>query len=113
MSSRGVDMKTFKWTVPSAEHADPRSMDRSEYTRWLRVRARGFEWFVVQKGLLFLVTVPALSALTGGPGFRYEIAVLSWFSGLCAGTVVWYRHEMRFDRARDAGMRVPGDDPTD
>ena len=66
-------MKTFKWTVPSAQHTDPRSMDRGEYTHWARIRARGCEWFIVKRGLLLLVAVPWLSALTGGPGFRAQV----------------------------------------
>ena len=106
-------MRTFKWTVPSTRHEDPGTMDRAEYGHWSRVRARGFEWFVVQKGLLLLVIVPSLSALAGGPGFTYEVAALSWFGGLCAGTLVWAQRETRWSRARDEGMRSPGDDALD
>jgi hypothetical protein len=106
-------MRTFKWTVPSSRHSDPRSMDRGEYGQWSRTRARGFEWYVVQKGLTFLAVVPALSALSGGPGFTFEIAAFSWFGGLCAGTLVWAQRETRFARARDEGMRSPGDDLLD
>lgn len=106
-------MKTFKWTVPSARHNDPRTMGRDEYAHWARVRARGFEWYVVQKGLLLLAAIPTLSALAGGPGFDAETAIFSWFGGLSAGTLVWHRNEGRFDRARDAGMRAPGDEPVD
>jgi hypothetical protein len=106
-------MKTFKWTVPSAHHTDPRSMDRSEYARWARIRARGVEWYVVKQGLLMLVAVPTLSSLTGGPGFAYDVATVSWFGGLCAGTLAWFRNEARFGRSRDGGMRAPGDDLLD
>ena len=106
-------MRTFKWTVPSTRHTDPGIMGRDEYEHWSRVRARGFEWFAVQKGLLFLALIPALSAMTGGPGFRYDLAMLSWFGGLCAGTLVWAHRETRFGRARDEGMRAPGDDLLD
>lgn len=103
-------MRTFKWTVPSTRHSDPNKMDRAEYDHWCRVRARGVEWFVVQKGLLLLVAVPSVSALTGGPTFEPEMAAISWFGGLCAGILVWAHREQRFARARDDGMRAPGDD---
>ncbi len=106
-------MKTFKWTVPSAHHSDPRSMNRDEYARWARIRARGLEWYVVQKGLLMLMAVPGISWLSGGPGFDAQVATFSWFGGLCAGTLVWFRHEARFERARDAGMRAAGDEVAD
>lgn len=106
-------MKTFKWTVPSAKRGDPLTMDRDEYAHWTRVRARGFEWFVVQKGLVFLLLVPALATLTGVDGFHVESLIFSWFGGLSAGTLVWLRRELRFARARDEGLRAPGDDALD
>jgi len=106
-------MKTFKWTVPSKDRTDPLSMDRPEYVHWSRVRARGFEWFVVQKGLLCLAVIPTLSAATGSDAFQPQILIFSWFGGLCAATLVWCRRELRFARARDEGMRTAGDDALD
>lgn len=106
-------MKTFKWTVPSAGRRNPLVMERGEYAHWSRVRARGFEWFVVQKGLLCLLVVPSLSSLVGADGFGAQSLIFSWFGGLSAGTLVWLRRELRFGRARDEGMRVPGDDALD
>lgn len=106
-------MKTFKWTVSEPRRSDPRCMGRREYSYWSRVRARGPEWFVVQKGLLFFAVIPAASELAGGPGFSFENAALSWLGGLCAGTLVWMRRESRFGRARDEAGLAGGDDSPD
>ena len=106
-------MKTFKWTVPQPERSDPRLMGQREYEYWTRVRARGAEWFVVQKGLLFLVAVPLLSHWLDGPGFRFELAAVCWMTGLATGSLVWLRREVRFARSRDEGMRAEGDDALD
>lgn len=106
-------MKTFKWTVPQPDRRDPRLMRRREFEYWARVRARGPEWFVVQKGLVFLVAVPALSSFIDGPGFTFELATVCWMTGLGLGSGVWLRRETRFARSRDEGMRAPGDDALD
>ena len=106
-------MKTFKWTVPQPEHQEPGLMNRREYAYWARVRARGPEWFVVQKGLLFLLAVPLLSSWLAGTHISIELASVCWMSGLCLGSCVWLRREVRFARSRDEGMRAAGDDQPD
>jgi hypothetical protein len=106
-------MKTFKWTVPQPEPRQPGMMNRREYEYWARVRARGPEWFVVQKGLLFLLAVPLVSRWLAGTPISIELASACWMSGLCLGSCVWLRREVRFARSRDEGMRTAGDDLLD
>jgi len=106
-------VKTFKWTVPQPDRRDPGLMRRSEYEYWARVRARGPEWFVVQKGLLFVVAIPLCSGWLTGTKLSIELATVCWMAGLCLGSCVWLRREVRFARSREDGMRTPGDDALD
>jgi len=78
-----------------------------------RVRARGPEWFVVQKGLLFVVAIPLCSGWLTGTKLSIELATVCWMAGLCLGSCVWLRREVRFARSREDGMRTPGDDALD
>ena len=106
-------MKTFKWTVPQPHRRDPDLMQRGEFEYWARVRARGPEWFVVHKGLVFLLSVPFLSSWLDGQAYSIELAASCWMTGLCLGSGIWLRREMRFSRSQDEGMRADGDDLLD
>ena len=106
-------MKTFKWTVPEPQRHDPHLMHRDEFENWARVRQRGPEWFVVNKGLFLLVCVPLLSSWIDGSAFSIELAMVCWMMGLCLGSTLWLRRESRFARSREEGMRAPGDDLLD
>lgn len=96
-------MKTFRWTVPEPRHADRRSMSRTEAEAWQRVQARGVEWFVVTKGLGFLIAHSLLAHLAIGEPLSAQLFCEGWLVGLVAGLGVWLWRERRYERAVDEG----------
>ena len=99
-----VTVRTFKWTVPEPDHADS-ERDSAAFEYWDRVRNRGFEWFVVTKGVLFAVALPAV--LIGHLDFTAstEMFAFSWLGGLLAGGVVWSKREKEYQQGLESGLR--------
>jgi hypothetical protein len=97
-------VKTFKWTAPEPNHEHSKR-DAAAFEYWDRVRHRGFGWFVVSKGVLFAVVLPAV--LVGYLDFTgsTEMVVLSWLAGLMAGSIVWSQREKTYERGLESGMR--------
>ncbi len=97
-------MRTFKWTVPEPDHTSSKR-DTAAFEYWDRVRHRGFEWFVVSKGALFTVVLPAV--LVGYLDFTAstEMFVLSWLAGLMAGAIVWSQRERSYERGLESGLQ--------
>ena len=71
-------------------------MDEGERLWWERVRRRGALWYLVNKGLLFLVTLPVLGCLGLGWEWQPKLLVEGWTAGLVAGGFVWMRKELRY-----------------
>lgn len=77
-------------------HPDELKMDEAERRWWERVRARGALWYVVTKGLFFLVAFPALGCLALGWPFSPEVLVEGWMIGLFWGAFFYMRKELRY-----------------
>ena len=78
--------------------ADPRDFKMSEGERlwWERVRRRGAMWFVVNKGLIFLLLHTLLGCLAIGWDWQPTLLVEGWAIGLGCGSFVWMRKELRY-----------------
>jgi len=90
--------------------ADPRDlkMDEAERLWWTRVRRRGALWFVVNKGLAFLLLYPALGHFAIGWDWQPMLMVEGWTLGLVSGSFVWMRKELRYRfTLDDEGLTVP------
>ncbi len=90
--------------------ADPSEfkMKESERLWWARVRRRGAMWFVVNKGLAFLVLFPALGCLALGWDWHPTVMAEGWFVGLVSGSLVWMRKELRYRfTLDDEGLALP------
>lgn len=75
---------------------DELKMDEGERLWWERVRARGALWYVVNKGLLFLVAWPLVGvSLLRWPA-EAEILVEGWCIGLFWGAFFYMRKELRY-----------------
>ena len=83
-------------------------MAENERLWWERVRRRGALWFVVNKGLTFLVLFPALGCLALGWSWEPRLMVEGWFLGLVTGSLVWMRKELRYRfTLDDEGLTIP------
>ncbi len=78
--------------------ADPREFKMGEAERlwWGRVRRRGAMWFVVNKGLAFLLLYPLLGCVVIGWDWQPTLWVEGWLIGLVSGSFVWMRKELRY-----------------
>lgn len=78
--------------------ADPREFKMGEAERlwWGRVRRRGAMWFVVNKGLAFLLLYPLLGCVVIGWDWQPALWVEGWLIGLVSGSFVWMRKELRY-----------------
>jgi hypothetical protein len=97
-NGRGVDV------------ADPREikMSETELLWWTRVRRRGAMWFVVNKGLAFLLLYPAIGCFAIGWDWQPRLMIEGWSLGLVCGSFVWMRKELRFRfTLDDEGQTVP------
>ena len=84
-------------------------MDEGERLWWERVRRRGALWYLVNKGLLFLVVLPTLGCLGFGWAWEPELLVEGWIAGLMAGGFVWMRKELRYRfTLADEGLPLSG-----
>lgn len=77
-------------------NADELKMSEAELVFWERVRARGALWYLVSKGLLFLVAVPALGCLALDWTWDAMLMVEGWIAGVICGGFVWMRRELRY-----------------
>jgi hypothetical protein len=83
-------------------------MSRDEQLWWERVRRRCSLWYLVHKGLLFLVAYPLLGHFVAGWSLRPELFVEGWFIGLICGGLVWMRKELRYRfTLEDEGRPLP------
>lgn len=71
-------------------------MGEAERLWWGRVRRRGAMWFVVNKGLAFLLLFPLLGCVVIGWDWQPTLWVEGWLIGLVSGSFVWMRKELRY-----------------
>lgn len=71
-------------------------MSEAERLWWGRVRRRGAMWFVVNKGLAFLVLHPLLGCALIGWAWQPTLMAEGWLIGLVCGSFVWMRKELRY-----------------
>lgn len=71
-------------------------MNEQERQHWERVRRRGSMWYLVNKGLLFLLVLPAAGHFILGWRAEPVLLVEGWFAGLVCGGLVWMRKELRY-----------------
>lgn len=78
--------------------ANPNELKMTEDERlwWSRVRARGSLWYLVSKGLVFLLLFPLLGCYVLGWEWQPALLVEGWIIGLIAGGFVWMRKELRY-----------------
>ena len=89
-------------------NAQELKMDERERDFWGRVRRRGALWYVVNKGLVFLILYPLLACWVAGLEWEPELLVEGWVAGLVCGSLVWMRKELRFRfTLEDEGLPLP------
>lgn len=71
-------------------------MSEGEGLWWARVRARGAMWYVVNKGLLFLMLYPLIGCYAIDWKWQPSLLVEGWLIGLVCGGFVWMRKELRY-----------------
>ena len=77
-------------------HPDELKMDESERLWWSRVRERGALFYVVTKGLFFLIAYPSLGCYALAWNWEPALLVEGWMMGLFWGAFVYMRKELRF-----------------
>ena len=83
-------------------------MNENERVWWTRVRRRGALWFVVNKGLLFLILYPLIGCFGMAWDWTPVLLVEGWLIGLVSGSLVWMRKELRYRfTLDDEGLTVP------
>ena len=75
---------------------DELKMDEGELAWWERVRARGALWYVVTKGVLFLVAFPAIGCGVLEWEWDASLLVEGWLVGLFWGAFFYMRKELRY-----------------
>ena len=75
---------------------DELKMDETERAWWERVRARGALWYVVNKGLAFLILFPALGLGVLDWDWSPSLLVEGWMIGLFWGAFFFMRKELRY-----------------
>jgi sterol desaturase/sphingolipid hydroxylase (fatty acid hydroxylase superfamily) len=89
---------------------DARELKMAEGERlwWERVRRRGAMWYVVNKGLLFLLAYPAIGCFAIGWEWQPTLLLEGWYVGLVCGGFVWMRKELRYRFTLDEeGLALP------
>jgi hypothetical protein len=76
--------------------SDEQMMDEGERLWWEGVRARGAMWYLVNKGLAFLILYPLLGCYAIGWDWDPTLLVEGWVVGLVCGGFVWMRKELRY-----------------
>ena len=83
-------------------------MGRDELGFWERVRRRGAFWYLVHKGLLFLLFYPVLGHFAIGWDWQPRLFVEAWVIGILCGGFVWMRKQLRFRfTLHEKGRLVP------
>ena len=77
-------------------NADELKMDEGERLWWERVRARGALWYVVNKGLFFLLAYPLLGCTVLHWDWTPNLLVEAWAIGIFWGAFFFLRKELRF-----------------
>ena len=80
----------------SMAYPDELKMDESERLWWERVRARGAFFYVVTKGLFFLIAYPSLGCYAIDWEWEPVLLVEGWMIGLFWGSCFYMRKELRF-----------------
>lgn len=80
---------------------DELKMTESERLWWERVRTRGALWYLVSKGLFFLIAYPLLGCYVAAWEWDPTLMVEGWTIGLVCGGFVWMRKELRYRFTRD------------
>lgn len=80
----------------SMANPDELKMDESERLWWERVRARGALFYVVTKGLFFLIAYPSLGCYAFDWRWEPMLLVEGWMIGLFWGFCLYMRKELRF-----------------
>ena len=75
---------------------DELKMDTTERQWWERVRSRGALWYVVTKGLFFLIAYPALGTQVLEWDWSADLLVEGWCIGLFWGAFFYMRKELRY-----------------
>ena len=75
---------------------DELKMDENERLWWETVRGRGAFWYVVTKGLFFLVAFPCLGIYALDWAWEPSLLVEGWFVGLFWGSFFFMRKELRY-----------------
>lgn len=77
---------------------DPREivMDREELEYWGLIRRRGAFWYLIHKGVLFLLFYPLLGHLAAGWAWEPGLFLEAWIIGVVCGGFVWMRKELRY-----------------
>jgi hypothetical protein len=83
-------------------------MGREELAFWARIRRRGAFWYLVHKGLLFLLFYPLAGHFAAGWDWHPRLLVEAWVIGIVCGGFVWMRKELRYRFTLDhEGQLVP------
>ena len=89
-------------------NADEIKMDAEERAFWGHVRNRGALWYLVNKGLAFLILYPAIGHWIMGWNWEPRLLVEGWLIGLVAGAFVWMRKELRYRfTLEEEGLPLP------
>jgi hypothetical protein len=89
-------------------HPEELKMDVSERLWWERVRARGALWYVVTKGVFFLVAFPGLGCQVLGWQWTPSLLVEGWLLGLFCGSFLFLRKDLRYRFTMDyEGLPMP------
>jgi hypothetical protein len=94
---------------------DPREivMDVDELAFWAKIRRRGALWYLVHKGLLFLLFYPLLGHFAVGWDWHPRLFVEAWVIGIVCGGFVWMRRELRYRFTLDHQGRLAPDGSDD
>lgn len=89
-------------------NANEVKMNAEEREFWERVRRRGALWYLANKGLAFLILLPALGHWVMGWEWQSSLLVEGWLIGLVAGAFVWMRKELRYRfTLEEDGLSIP------
>ena len=78
----------------------------AEHAWWERVRARGALWYLVNKGLLFLILYPLLGCYVMNWVWEPMLMVEGWVIGLVCGGSIWMRQEIRSRFSLDCAGQI-------
>lgn len=71
-------------------------MSREELEFWAIVRRRGAIYYLLHKGLLFLLFYPLLGHFVADWPWQPSLFLEAWAIGVVCGGFVWMRKELRF-----------------